>query len=68
MLFLEEIGSHRRFLSKEVTDQSLALGQSLCCPETETLEAKGQIRSLWKWPRQEKMSEEIADRNLQERR
>lgn len=43
VLILEKIGSHR-FQSKEVTDQSLSLGQSLCWPETETLEAKGQIR------------------------
>lgn len=44
VLILEKIGSHR-FQSKEVTDQSLSFGQSLCWPETETLEAKGQIRS-----------------------
>lgn len=44
VLILEGIESHRRFQSKEVTDANLSLGQSLCWPGTEALEAKGQIR------------------------
>lgn len=46
MLILEETGSHRSFQGKEVTDQKLALGRSPRWPETEALEAKGQIRRL----------------------
>lgn len=46
VLILEGKGSHRRFKSKEVTDQNLALGQSPCWSDTEALKAPGQIRRL----------------------